>query len=75
MKNKFEEKLPLFQIVIVVLSLYILISLIISSFVRLEPEIQKLLQDIDNFICIIFLIDFFIRFKQAKNKVKFMKWG
>jgi voltage-gated potassium channel len=73
MKNKIEEKFTLFQVVIIVLSVYVLASLIISTFFNLPTEIKQLLDYIDN--SIIFLIDFCIRFTKADNKLKFMKWG
>ena len=70
-----EEKFSLFQIVIFVLSIYVLISLAVSAFTMLSPEVEKLLNYIDFGICIVFLVDFIIRFKQAEDKFKFMKWG
>jgi voltage-gated potassium channel len=70
-----KKELSLFNIIILVLSFYILISLIASTFFELSNEIEILLNYIDNFICIIFLIDFGIRFKNAHNKLIFMKWG
>jgi voltage-gated potassium channel len=75
MKNKIEEKFTLFQVVIVVLSVYVLATLIISTFFNLSTEVKQLLDYIDNSICIIFLVDFCIRFAKAENKLKFMKWG
>jgi len=75
MKNKVEEKFTLFQVVIVVLSLYVLISLVVSTFFNLSTEIKQLLDYIDNLICLIFLVDFCIRFFKSDNKLKFMKWG
>jgi voltage-gated potassium channel len=75
MNNKLEEKFTLFQVVIVALSVYVLASLIVSTFFNLTPEIKQLLDYIDNSICIIFLVDFCIRFAKAENKLKFMKWG
>ena len=75
MKNKIDEQFTLFQVVIVVLSMYVLVSLIISTFFNLSTEIKQLLDYVDNLICIIFLIDFCIRFFKADNKLKFMKWG
>lgn len=75
MKSKVEEGFSLFQVVIVILSLYVLVSLIVSTFLNLSPEVKQLLDYIDNFICLIFLVDFFIRFYKAKSKLQFMKWG
>lgn len=75
MKNKIDEQFTLFQVAIVVLSMYVLVSLIISTFFNLSPEIKQLLDYIDNLICVIFLVDFFLRFFKSDNKLKFMKWG
>jgi voltage-gated potassium channel len=63
------------SLIILILSLYVLISLVTTTFFNLSPEVQKILMQIDNFICIIFLIDFFYRFYKAPNKLKFLKWG
>jgi len=75
MKPNSQEKLSLFQFVIVILSIYVLAALVISTFVPLSSEVKNLLDYIDNAICIIFLVDFVIRFYQAPNKLKFMRWG
>ncbi len=75
MKNPVEEKFHLFQLVIVVLSIYVLISLIISTLFNLSPELKQLLDYIDNAICIIFIINFFARLYAADNKWKYLKWG
>ena len=56
------------SLIILILSLYVLVSLV-------TPEVHKILLQIDNFICVIFLIDFFYRFYQAPSKLKFLKWG
>lgn len=70
-----ENEFSVFNLFILVLSFYILISLFISSIVKLSVETQSLLNYIDNGICCVFLIDFFIRFKSATNKIQFLKWG
>ena len=70
-----KKELNLFNIIILVLSLYVLISLIVTTFFVLSDEVTVLLNYVDNVICIIFLVDFAIRFKKASNKLVFMKWG
>lgn len=70
-----KKELNLFNIIILVLSLYVLISLIVSTFFVLSDEVTVLLNYVDNVICIVFLVDFAIRFKKANNKLVFMKWG
>lgn len=63
------------SLIILILSVYVLISLIATSFFALTPEVHKILSQIDNFICVVFLIDFFYRFYRAPNKLNFLKWG
>lgn len=75
MQKQIEDKLSLFQVVIIVLSLYVLLSLVVSTFFKLDPEVQKLLEWVDNAICIVFLADFAARYRKAPDKWQFMKWG
>ncbi len=70
-----EEKLNFLNILIIILSFYVLGSLVVDTFFTLPPEIAKVLNYVDNFICGVFLLDFIIRFRQAENKLQFMKWG
>jgi voltage-gated potassium channel len=70
-----KKELNLFNIIILVLSLYVLISLIVTTLFVLSDEVTVLLNYVDNLICIIFLVDFAIRFKKANNKLVFKKWG
>jgi voltage-gated potassium channel len=63
------------SLVILILSFYVLISLVITTFFSVTHEIQKILSQIDNFICIVFLIEFFYRFYKAPSKLQFLKWG
>ena len=70
-----KKEIKLFNILILILSVYVLISLLVSVIFELSEELSILLGYIDNFICIVFLIDFWIRFKKADNKLEFMKCG
>lgn len=70
-----KKEIKLFNILILILSVYVLISLLVSVIFELSEELNILLGYIDNFICIVFLADFWIRFKKADNKLEFMKWG
>lgn len=75
MPEENTHEISVFDILILILSVYVLLTLIIDSFFQLSPELTKLLLFIDNFICFIFLIDFTYRFIKAPSKLKFMKWG
>ncbi|MSP70221.1 MAG: ion transporter [Bacteroidetes bacterium] len=73
--TKNEGELGFLNLLIIILSFYVLSSLLIETFFSLPKEISKVLSFVDNLICIIFLFDFALRFKKAENKLKFMKWG
>ncbi len=60
---------------VLVLSIYVLGALVIDTLIELPSETSRLLNYIDNFVCIFFFIEFLIRFKNAENKLKFMRWG
>lgn len=74
-KNISDEKFSIFQFIIIILSIYLLGSLIASTFFKLPNAVLQLLDLIDNGICIIFLLDFLNRFVRADNKLKFLRWG
>lgn len=70
-----EDKITPFQIVLVVLSVYVLIAIFVDLAFPLPPEISKVLRTTDNLICFVFLGDFFVRFSRAERKLAFLKWG
>ncbi len=71
--NKEIKELGFLNLIIIVLSLYILIALLIDTFFELPEEISNILSIVDDAICLVFLYDFFYRFIKADNKIKFMK--
>lgn len=70
-----ENRLTLFNIIILVLSIYVLGALLVDTFFKLPGETSRLLNYIDNVICLFFLLDFCIRLYQAESKWKFLQWG
>ncbi|WP_070972169.1 ion transporter [Vibrio sonorensis] len=64
-----------FQLFTLVLSIYVLVALLVESIFDLSPEVVEVLHIVDTLVCMVFLTDFCIRFKQADNKLQFMKWG
>lgn len=79
MKKEFsfinKEKLSVFQIAILILSIYVLAALLLQLLFKLPAQIVKILDIFDFIVCIIFLIDFFYRLFASKNKISFLKWG
>ncbi|WP_163650394.1 ion transporter [Modicisalibacter sp. 'Wilcox'] len=70
-----EDRITPFQLFILVLSFYVLGALIADTFFTLSPEVSRLLQYIDLLVCVCFFIDFCLRFRAAKNKWHYMRWG
>lgn len=70
-----ERQLVLFDLVILILSLYVLISLAVDVFFHLPTEVSNILNILDNIICFVFLYDFIRDFYKAENKWTFLKWG
>ena len=68
-----------FQFVIMVLSLFVLLILIVdllpAQWVQVPDEVRRLLRWIDNVVCLVFLVDFAIRFHRAESKWRFLRWG
>ena len=75
--NEPEKKFSGFQLLMLVLSAYVLGALFIDTVFKLSPEVALLLQRLDTIICFIFLGDFFYRLYHAENRIKFffLKWG
>jgi voltage-gated potassium channel len=69
------DKLSLLNLIVLILSIYVLGALIVDSVYVLLKETSILLNYIDNGICAFFFIEFCVRLKQAENKAKFMRWG
>ncbi len=74
-KKSETDKLGFLNLLILVLSIYVLVALLVDTFFKLPPEVSKILNIADNVICLVFLLDFGIRFYRAENKLKFMQWG
>lgn len=70
-----KENLNFLNLLVLVLSCYVLIALLADTLLKLPPQISILLHYIDNGICVVFLIDFSVRYRQAENKRHFMRWG
>ena len=70
-----ETRLGFLNLLVLFLSVYVLIVLIVDTVFVLPTEVSKILNLVDNGICIFFLTEFIMRFSRADNKWKFMKWG
>ncbi len=74
-EQKSKETIGPLNFIILILSIYVLGALIVDTLMKVPPEISKILLFVDNLVCIVFLYDFILRFKQAESKLRFMRWG
>ena len=76
MKPDDAQKRPAgLQLVMLVLSVYVLAALFVDTVFQLPEEISSLLQTQDTLICFAFLADFFHRLYRAEHKAAFLQWG
>ncbi len=73
--NRTGQKLSTLNIVVFILSIYVLGALVIDTIFKLEYETEELLIYIDHSICAFFFFEFCYNFYHANNKAKFMQWG
>jgi voltage-gated potassium channel len=64
-----------YQLFMLLLCVYSLLALAVETFIPLPPNEVTILDAIDNVVCGIFLLDFFIGFGQASSKADFLAWG
>ena len=70
-----NEKLSIWQIVMLLLSVYVLIVLLVQTVLKLSPDTQKIFETSDTLVCFVFIGDFIGRFVRAENKWTFFKWN
>jgi voltage-gated potassium channel len=61
------------QLVMLVLSVYVLIA--IEAIVDLPASTKTILNAVDAAICVVFLTDFVVSFIRAPRKLDFLRWG
>ncbi len=74
-QDEIRNNITIFQIFMVVLSIYVLIALYVDFTFNLDPKTKSMIDTVDFIICIIFQGDFFYRLHKAPSKRAFLKWG
>lgn len=61
----------------IILSVYVIIAVIMEFLFHLSPQLVRLLHIADAFVCSIFILDFAVNLKNAKNKRQYFikEWG
>lgn len=72
-----ESKKPgLYQIIMLLLCVYVLLAYVVLVMFNVPRDIRYILVASDNMICVFFLFDFFRSLYLAENKLKYFKtWG
>lgn len=70
-----QEQLGAFQFVILILSVVTVGAITADAFFNLPHEISRIVQWVDLVACVLFFIDFVVRFRAAPSKLDFMKLG
>ena len=70
-----EERLCIFQLVLLVVSVVLLLALIADATFTLPSEVSKIFQLLDLSGCGLFFTDFCVRFYRAESRMQFMRWG
>lgn len=73
--NTQRSKLTFLQLLILILSIYVLVALFVQTIFPLSPETNLLIDRFDFAVCIVFIYDFFVRLYKAESKASFLKWG
>jgi voltage-gated potassium channel len=68
-----ERGSALYQLTILMLSVYVLSALVAEDFFVTDPEIAHVLQYIDLSVCLIYLMDFGYNLYRADRKLEYMK--
>ena len=75
LQSEINETATVFQIFMIILSVYVLGALFVDGMYDLSPEMEGLINQIDFIVCMIFMGDFFYRLHRAPSKLKFLRWG
>ena len=75
LQSEISETATVFQIFMIILSVYVLVALFVDGMYDLSPEMDGLINQIDFIVCMIFMGDFFYRFHRAPSKLRFLRWG
>lgn len=70
-----QEEVTIFQIFLVILSVYVLCALYVVMTFDLDSATEILINRVDFLVCLVFQADFFYRLHKAPSKAKFLRWG
>lgn len=70
-----ERFLGLWDLIVLLLSVYVLVALIAPLIWSFSPGHLQILRVFDHVVCGVFLCDFLVRFWLAESKLGYLRWG
>lgn len=70
-----RDRLALYDLFTLGLSVYVLAALVAGTVLPLDPESRKVLGTADNVVCLVLLADFFRNLIRAERKLEYLRWG
>jgi voltage-gated potassium channel len=70
-----RAELAPYQMFMFGLGVYVLLALAAQTFLRLSASTNAILDHLDDGICLIFFVDFFVSLFTARNRLAYLKWG
>jgi voltage-gated potassium channel len=64
-----------YQMFMFALGVYVLLALAAQTFLPLSASTNAILDHLDDAICLVFFVDFFVNLYQAPSKLGYLKWG
>jgi voltage-gated potassium channel len=70
-----HHELRPYQLFMFGLGIYVLLSLAAQTFLSLSESTDAILSHIDDVLCLVFFVDFWVNLYCAHNKLAYLKWG
>ena len=67
------DKVKIYELFMLGLCVYVLAALVIEATVNLGEETAAILRYADTGVCVIFLVDFFVKLATAPSKIGYLK--
>jgi voltage-gated potassium channel len=73
--GKTALKAGIYELLMLGLCVYVLLALTATTFFRLDADTVAVLEYFDAAVCVVFLLDFFVKLATAESKLAFLRWG
>lgn len=74
-RERAQHELRPYQLFMFGLGVYVLFSLAAQTFLSLSPGTDAILDHVDDLICFVFFVDFWVNLLTAESKLGYLKWG